>query len=86
MKYLMGMNYSSSYLFWSHRAGDLETVVCSFWSFANEGFAAFQCGSVSSTVHDDDVISIEHIKVLLVNTLSQSLSGFLVFFRDSAGF
>lgn len=76
-KCLMGMNYSSTYLFWSHQAGDLETVMCSCWSFANGGFAAFQCGSVSATVHDDGVSCIEHMKVILVNTLSRSFSDFL---------
>lgn len=87
MKYVMkclGMNYSSSYLFWSHQARDLEAVVCSFWSFAGERFAAFQCGS--ATVHDDDVLCIEHTKVLLVNTLSQSFSGFLGFFLAQLDF
>lgn len=86
IKCLVGTNYSSSCLFWSHQAGDLETVVCSFWSFASEGFATFQCGSVSATVHDDDVTCIEHMKVLLVNTLSQTFSGFCGFFPDSLDF
>lgn len=59
-------------------------IVCGFWSFASEELAAFQCGSVSATVYDGVVICTDHMKVLLVNTLSQSFSVF--FFPDSAGF
>lgn len=71
MKCLMGMNYSSTYLFWSHQAADFETGVCSFWSFASERFAAYH--SVSATVHDVGVSCIQHMKVLLVNTLRKVL-------------
>lgn len=59
-------------------------VVCRFWSFASEEFAAFQCGSVSATVYDGVVICIDHMKVLLVNTLPQSFSA--VFFLTQLDF
>lgn len=59
------------------------TMVCGFWSFASEEFAAFQYCSVSAAVYDGGAVCINHMKVLLVNILSQS---FRCFFSDSDGF
>lgn len=63
-------------------------LVCGFCSSASKEFAAFQCGSVSATVYDSVVICIDQMKVLLVNTLSQSFVfvGLLLFFLPQLDF